>query len=135
MTGPRWYFDESVLGAANILSIDRDDIVHPGHPRLPDLPTGVPDPKWMRAVAAAGWVAVTRDRRIRSRPGEQTILLQAGLRVVWFGGKKDQRPIEQAQLFLRFLPEIEDWVDKSGSGPSGVSLTVSGLRRVRLPRW
>ena len=88
----RWYFDESVLGPAKILDRRRNDVVYPGHDLVPALPRGVADTDWIPVVAEMGWVTFCRDRRIRTRPGERTIAREAGLHMVWFAGKQDQRP-------------------------------------------
>ncbi len=130
----RWYFDESLLGAAKTLGTLRDDVVHPGHPLIPELPLGSLDTDWIPIVAEAGWVAFARDRRIRSRPAEADAFMEAGLRMVWFGGKKDLRPAEQAALFERFLPRLEQQITKQGRGPWGLVLTSKGLAPLRLGR-
>ncbi|MDZ7577951.1 MAG: hypothetical protein U0904_07250 [Candidatus Nanopelagicales bacterium] len=70
----------------------------------------------------------TRDRRIRSRPGELAILRESGLRIVWFTGKKDLRPSEQAELFVRNLARIEQQTIKLGAGPWGLGLSQAGVR-------
>lgn len=132
LTSVRWYFDESVLGAAKHLARSCSDITYPGHHLVPDLPLGVTDPHWMAVVAARNWVAVTRDRRIRSRPGELDILRESGLRVVWFTGKKDLRPGEQAELFVRHLTRLEQQIIKLGAGPWGLSLSQAGVRPIML---
>jgi hypothetical protein len=35
---------------------------------------------WLPQVAARGWVLFTKDKKIRKRPEERTLLLSAGLR-------------------------------------------------------
>lgn len=47
--------------AANGLSVER----HAAH-----FPPDCPDEKWLREVGSRGWVAVTRDTRIRYKPNE-----------------------------------------------------------------
>ena len=124
----RWYFDESVLGAAKVLAASRDDVIYPGHPLVPLLQLGSLDTDWIPQVARAGWVAFVRDRRIRTRTAEIRAFQEAGLRMVWFGGKKDLRPAEQAALFERHLPRIERVITKQGSGPWVQILTDRSLR-------
>jgi predicted nuclease of predicted toxin-antitoxin system len=38
-----------------------------------------PDPEWIHKVGAAGWLAVTRDQRIRHRPNEIAAVRAAAL--------------------------------------------------------
>lgn len=59
---------------------------------------------------------------------------EAGLRIVWFAGKKDLRPAEQADLFLAHLPRLEREVIKLGAGPWGLALTHAGLTPVPIRR-
>jgi hypothetical protein len=128
------FVDESMLGAAKILSRTRDDLVYPGHPLVPHLPLGIPDTTWIPIVGGSGWVAFVRDRRIRTRSAEVAALREAGLRAVWFGGKKDMGPAEQADLFERHLPRLERELVKRGSGPWGLVLSRAGLAPVRSER-
>ena len=93
--------DENALGLGKLLDRGRDDVVHPGHPLVPELRLGVLDVEWMPRVAHAGWIVITRDRRIRTRPAERKIFEEQGLRSVWIAGSKDLRPSEQLELILR----------------------------------
>jgi hypothetical protein len=123
----RWYFDESLLGVARILSDTRDDVIYPGHPLVPELPLGIADIDWIPRVARADWVALVRDRRIRTRTAEASAFQDSGLRIVFFGGKRDLRPADQGALFIRHLPRLEREVTKRGRGPWGLVLTQTGL--------
>lgn len=127
----RWYFDESLLGAAKLLDATRADVVRPGHPLVPHLPLGTPDTQWIPMVARAGWVAFVRDRRIRTRPAEAEAFRAEGLRIVFFGGKKDQTPADQAALFTRNLDRLERVLVKEGPGPWAYVLTGAGLAPLR----
>lgn len=127
LTAVRWYFDESLLGAAMTLADTRDDVIHPGHPLVPGLPLGIADTEWIPQVARAGWVALVRDRRIRTRAAEAQAFRDSGLRIVFFGGKRDLRPAQQGELFVRHLPRLEREMTKRGPGPWGLVLTATGL--------
>jgi hypothetical protein len=61
------------MGLAKLLIRDhgREDVVYPGHDGLPEIPRGTPDLEWMPIVGKNGWIVLTRDRRIRTRPAEQ----------------------------------------------------------------
>lgn len=38
-----------------------------------------PDPDWLRAVGAKGWLVLTRDQNIRRKPDELAVLREAGI--------------------------------------------------------
>ena len=44
---------------------------------LDDVPRQLPDAEWAKLVAEKGWVAVTRDRRIRYRAAEKQAVADA----------------------------------------------------------
>ena len=54
--------------------------------------------------------------------------------MVWFGGKKDLQPAEQAELLVRHIPRLERQIVKLGPGPWGLALTHQGLAPVGLDR-
>jgi len=128
----RWYFDESALGPAKLLSDRRDDLVFAGHPLLENVPLGTADTDWIPIVTTSGWVAFCRDRRIRSRPAELQIAREAGLRMVWFSGKTDKRPGDYARMFEDNLPRLERLITKLGNGPWALGLTANGLRPLSI---
>lgn len=131
--GVRWFADESVLGFGKLLSAHRTDVIHMGDPRIPELPLGSSDIEWMPIVAAYGWVAFHRDRRIRTRPAELAMFREAGLKAVWFGGRKDLRPSEQVTLALKHWVRMEQLAIVLGQGPWAMTLTGAGVREYRLP--
>ncbi|MFK3834531.1 hypothetical protein [Microbacterium sp. NPDC087868] len=131
---PVYFADENALGMAKILIRQgRDDIVHPGHPSLPSIPLGTTDLDWMPQVGAAGYIVVSRDRRIRTRPAELASYVSYGIRSVWIGAKQDLRPLDQADLFLRHEERLRREIIKRGPGPWALALNVSGLRPIQLP--
>ncbi len=130
---PRWFADESVLGFGRLLARQRADVVFPGHPDLPNVALGATDEEWMPVVAARGWVAFHRDRRIRTRPAELTVFREAGLKAVWFAGRQDMSPSQQVELALRHWNRLERLATKLGRGPWAINLTLQGPREFRLP--
>jgi len=123
-----------VLGFGKLLSAQRDDVVYPGHPAVPDILPGALDIEWMPVVAGRGWVVFHRDRRIRTRPAELEIFASEGLKAVWFAGRKDLAPRQQLELALRHWGRLEREVVRLGPGPWALNLVDSGLRAVPLRR-
>jgi hypothetical protein len=130
----RYFADENAVGLAKILIRDheRSDVVHPGHDLISEVPRGTPDLSWMPIVGANGWIVLTRDRRIRTRPAEQLAYWEHGLRSVWIGGKRDHSPRELAELFLRHEERLNRMAVKLGSGPWALTMNESGVRQLRL---
>jgi PIN like domain len=70
--------------------VARKDVIHTGHPLiLPEVPLGALDTEWIPPVAARGLAVISRDRHIRTKPGELRLLQKHGVRVFWIAGKKD----------------------------------------------
>lgn len=123
----RFFADESALGLGRLLARERDDVLYPGHPALPEVALGSPDTHWMQIVARRHLVAFHRDRRIRTRPHELARFRDHGLRSVWFGGKKDLASRQQLALLLRHWESLERLIETSGPGPWSLTLTSRGL--------
>jgi hypothetical protein len=54
----RFYVDESALGLGKTLTAARKDVIHVGHPLIPECPYGTVDDVWMPAIAARGLIAM-----------------------------------------------------------------------------
>ena len=47
---PRFFVDENSLALGRCLAAARRDVVHPSHPRLPQLPYGTKDEDWLTVI-------------------------------------------------------------------------------------
>lgn len=131
---PVYFADENALGMAKILNrAGRTDFLYPGHPDLPEVPLGALDLEWMPIVGSRGFIAITRDRRIRTRPAELDAYLTHGIRSVWIGAKQDLRAHEQADLFIKHEERLQREIIKRGAGPWALAMNRSGLRPLNLP--
>ncbi len=122
----KYFADESVLGLGMALARLRPDTVHPGHGRVPQLPLGALDTDWIPTVAALGLVAIGRDKRLRTRPGEKQAIIEAGLRYIWIGGKRDESSWEWMRRLMRYWDDIERLVSELGPGPWFITVTQTG---------
>lgn len=130
---PVFFTDENALGLGKLLRRGgRDDVVHPGHEGLPDVPLGTPDLDWMPVVATMNLVVMTRDKRIRTRPIELQSYWEHGIRSVWIGAKRDLGPRDQLELLLHHESRLHRQIVKLGPGPWALKLTTSGLRPINL---
>jgi hypothetical protein len=128
-----YFTDENTLGLGKLLRRSgRDDVVYPGHENLPAVPLGALDLDWMPIIAELELVAITRDRRIRTRPAELRQYHELGIRSVWIGAKRDLGPHDQLELFLAHEPRLHREIIKRGPGPWALALSPSGLRPLKL---
>lgn len=123
----RYFADESVLGLGMALARLRPDTVHPGHPLLPEVPLGATDEEWIPVVAARGVIAIGRDKRLRTRPGERQAIVTAGLRYVWIGGKRDETSWDWMRRLARYWDDIEENAAELGVGPWFLTVNQTGV--------
>lgn len=64
-----------------------------------------PDEEWLGAVGACGWVAITRDTRIRYKPNERAAVERHRVALLVMIGKTPH--VELAASFVRTLPRIQ----------------------------
>ena len=69
------------------------------------------DVEWIPAIAARGWVAVTKDDRIRYRPLEKELVVESGARLLLLTGKADL--VVHAQNFIHGIASVERFIDRS----------------------
>lgn len=128
----RFFADESVLGLGKALTIARRDVIHTGHPLIPEVPYGTLDPDWIPAVATRGLIVIARDRRIRTKPAELALLNEHGLRVFWIAGKKDLATWDYLVRVVKRWDEIEEKIAANGPGPWFVAIQETRLSDITL---
>lgn len=77
-------------------------------------------------------IVITRDKRIRTRPAEFALYHEHGVRCVWLGAKKDLRPQDQVDRFLRHEDRLVREIIKRGQGPWALTMTLNGVRPLAL---
>ncbi|MGI8478495.1 MAG: hypothetical protein ACR2M2_01320 [Gaiellaceae bacterium] len=123
----RLFVDESALGIGKVLAMARRDVVHTGHPLIPEVPLGTVDPVWIPAIAARGLAVIARDKRIRTKPGELELLRRHGLRVFWIAGKRDLSTWDALSRLVRRWADMEDALTDKGPGPWFVAVNEANL--------
>lgn len=113
----RFFVDESLLGVGKALVYARRDVIHTGHPLIPGAPLGALDTQWMPVVAAQDLTVISRDKRIRTRPGEAAILRANSLRVFHLAGKRDLNNWDYLTRLVRRWGDIERILRDRGAGP------------------
>lgn len=64
-----------------------------------------PDEEWLAGISAHGWVAITRDRRIRYKPNERDAVIRHGVALLVLVGNATHP--ELARSFVATGPKIE----------------------------
>lgn len=126
----RLFVDESALGLGKTLAIARRDVVHTGHPLVPDIPLGALDVDWIPAVAGKGLAVIARDKRIRTKPAELAALRAGGLRVFWIAGRRDLSTWDQLERIVRRWSDMERALSTKGPGPWFLAVTDQRLTEI-----
>lgn len=113
----RFYVDETSIGLGLALARARTDVIHVGHPLVPDLTRGLLDPEWMPRVAARDLVVLGRDRHLHTRPGERELFAQYSLRVLRLAGRKDVSTWDAIVRLVRHWEQIEQLLRDRPTGP------------------
>ena len=71
------------------------------------FPPDTKDPVWIPQVAAWGWILVTRDKRVRSRPLEAEAIVRSGLSGFVFMQKREPDFWGWVQLVVRRWREMQ----------------------------
>jgi hypothetical protein len=121
----RFYVDEDILGVGYALMWARPDAVTCGiEPVAVELPRGVLDIDWIPRVAAHGWVAITKNYKIRSNPVEARAAVEAEARIVGFAGRSGNMTSWQMMTTLtRHWTAIENQIASDPSGPWWLSVS------------
>ena len=129
----RFYVDESALGLGKTLALARKDVIHAGHPLIPECGVGALDTEWIPAAAKRGLIVIARDKHIRTRPQEVRVLRDAGLRVFLIGGKKDASTWDWLTRMVRRWEGIERTIRSEGAGPWCWVVNESALSKLDFP--
>jgi len=128
----RFFVDETSLGVGKALAAARKDVIHVGHPLIPDVPFGALDIEWIPAVAARGLVLLSRDRHMRTNPAEREQLRAAGLRTFWVAGKKDLNSWDTLVRLVHRWGDIERIVLERGPGPWFMSINEHSVSELTV---
>lgn len=129
----RFFVDASAMGLGKTLERARRDTVYPGHDLIKkDVPEHALDIQWIPYVAKREWVAIGRDRRIRTKPAELAQLKAAGLRYFWLGGKTDLATWHWLEWVVRHWDAMEEVIANEPAGPWFYVITKNGLRPMKV---
>lgn len=72
------------------------------------FPLDTKDPVWLRAAGIHGWLVITRDKRIRSRPGEREAIMTHSVGCFILTYRNDLKRDEIARVVLASIDAIEE---------------------------
>lgn len=122
-----FYFDASIqVRVARAIADFRHDVLYAGGPGAPAQPT--PDVEWLAQAGASEWVVLTRDKRIRTRPGERQMFLDAGVRCFCFTQAGNATAWEMPELIVSTWERIEGMAARPGP-------YICAVTRSRGVRW
>jgi hypothetical protein len=132
--------DADVLGLAKTLVEIRRDVTYPSDPGGPvkggryrpacPIAPATPDRDWIPETARQGWLIITRDRHIQSRPRELSAVREYGARMVALAARDAMDTWHQLETLLCQWRAIEALHDLPG--PFIYTVTRTAIRRVRL---
>ena len=98
------FIDRSIpRGVARALQAVRDDVIW-----LEDrFPHDVKDPVWLREAGTNDWLVISRDNRIRTRPGERRTIIENGVGCFCLTQKQPLTRWEYLKLLAATLDEME----------------------------
>jgi hypothetical protein len=127
----KYFIDENLLAVGRALAAVRDDVVHPGHANLPEVPTGTKDEDWLPIIGDRNrdLILITRDRRIRTKRAEIAAFRHHGVRAFFLTGKHDLTAWGKLSLLVRQWDKIERVAIKNGAGPWAMGVNLTGNPR------
>ncbi|ORW04121.1 hypothetical protein [Mycobacterium kyorinense] len=120
--------DENLLRLGNGLTAVRKDTAVFSRPPVDELlPQGIRDPEWIPIVGDRGWVLITTDRRLRTRPHEATLAITHKLKVIHLHGDVGKRSAwdQLVRVAVRW-GSIEGQLARAPEGPWWLSLRRGG---------
>lgn len=99
------FIDRSVpKGVAEAIKKVRDDVFW-----LEDkFPHDAKDEEWLAAAGLGSWLVVTRDKHIRTRPGERARILAHSVGCFILNQKQDPTRWEYLKLLAKTMDEMEN---------------------------
>lgn len=125
----RYVVDENLLSLGNGMAALRRDTARFSRPPVDELlPRGINDPDWIPIVGDRGWVIVTSDKRLRTRPLEAELAIAHKLKVVHLHGNIGTKPAwDQMVRIATRWSSIQNHVNRTPDGPWWLSVRRNGV--------
>jgi PIN like domain len=120
----RFYVDADIRGLGLILAELRYDLTYPADPgalihkrQRPPCPIASPDvldEDWIPAVAARGWLIITRDSKIIENRSEISAVRESGAKMVALNQRDARTKWGQLEVFMTRWRDIESLTAEPG---------------------
>ncbi|CAN5682915.1 hypothetical protein BH10ACT9_BH10ACT9_18200 [soil metagenome] len=88
--------DENLLRLGNgLVAVRRDAARFSRSPVHELLPSGILDPEWIPVVGDRGWIVITSDKRLRTRPAEASLAVMHKLKAIHLHNVGDRTAWDQ----------------------------------------
>ena len=77
------------------------------------FPLNTKDPVWLQEAGSQGWLVITHDKKIRTRPGERRAIAEHGVGCFILTYRQDLKKPEIAEIVLSALEDMEDLFKKT----------------------
>ena len=125
----RFVVDENLLRVGRMLAGLRADIACFGSEPVADLlPVGILDSQWIPLVGQHGWVVITNDGRVRTRPAEANLAVAYELKAIHLYASGDLTAWDQAVRLLSKWDRIARDVAAVPAGPWWLSVRTDVVR-------
>ena len=132
MAAIRFFLDEDIVAAGRALATDRDDVTYvgdhgstrQGRPPSP-IPFGMDDEMWLPIVGENDWVVITRDKHIRTRPGEIAAVKRHAVKMFALTSAGQLSRWDQLDMLVRRWDRIEE--EAMLDGPFICTVTYSSV--------
>jgi hypothetical protein len=81
--------------------------------KLDLFPHDTKDVVWLEAAGKQGWLVVTRDKHVRTRPGERRAIEEHGVGCFILGYKQDLKKEEVTEIVLGALEHMEELFERT----------------------
>lgn len=129
----RFVVDENLLRLGRAITALRRDVACFGQDPVADLlPAGMLDDAWIPVVGERGWVVITNDKRLRTRPAQAELAIQHGLKVIHLYNSGHLTAWDQAVQLLARWQSIEEKTAVDRSGPYWLSVRKTRVRNLNF---
>jgi len=132
--GIAFVVDENLLRLGRALTHLRRDIALVGQEPISDLlPRGILDSAWIPIVGGHGWIMITNDQRIRTRPAESILAIEYKLKVIHLHGAIGMQSAwgQATRLFTRW-EGVERQLSTNPDGPWWMSIRRDRVQPMRF---
>lgn len=125
--------DENLLGVGAAIAGLRSDTACVGQAPVHELlPSGILDPTWIPIVGERGWIMVTDDKGLRTRPAEAQLAIDSDLQVIHLFGVGHLNKWDQLVFLTSKWPQIERHLAERAPGCWWLSVRSSVVRPLKF---